>query len=264
MNLFAILSFILSAGVFFTGLRLASPDLSIFVDYPSMFIVGGGTLAATATGFQLNRLFKMAWISTMRVIKGKPVKFNKVVEELVIACDMMKKGRSIKEIRDQSKDLFFKDSMDLIEDGILSKDEIMEVLQIRLDKIMSIYMEDTARLKAVSKFPPAFGMIGTTIGMIVLLANLGGADAMKKIGPAMGVCLITTLYGAAFANLTLVPMTENLNESTQEVYKKNEIVLEGIQLMLNKASPVLAAEKLNSYLKPGDRIDWKKVIGKAS
>jgi chemotaxis protein MotA len=103
-------------------------------------------------------------------------------------------------------------------------------------------------------------MMGTTIGMIVLLANLGGADAMKMIGPAMGVCLITTLYGVVVANLVVIPIGENLIESAKDIHQKNQIILEGVKHIIAKSNPVVVAEELNSFLLPGDRLDWKEVV----
>ena len=117
--------------------------------------------------------------------------------------------------------------------------------------------EDTRKIKSLGKFPPAFGMMGTTIGMIVLLANLGGEDAMKMIGPAMGVCLITTLYGVIIANLFVIPIGENLEVLSRESQIRNEIILEGIKHIMEKSNPILVAEDLNSFLLPKDRLDWK-------
>ncbi len=260
MNVLTIISFILATAVFIGGLRMASADLSIFIDFPSMFIVIGGSLTATAIGFHLNKLFALTKLFLLRTIKGKHIDMTKIVTELILAVDALKKGKSISQIKDDSNDFFFKESLELLEDGILNKVEVIEILNLRKEKLAANYMEDASKLKSISKFPPAFGMIGTTIGMIVLLANLGGEDAMKMIGPAMGVCLITTLYGAVIANMTLIPMAENLTVNTKEIYKKNEIIIEAISLIMEKASPVLAAEKLNSHLLPSGRVNWKDVI----
>jgi len=97
--------------------------------------------------------------------------------------------------------------------------------------------------------------------MIVLLANLGGEDAIKKIGPAMGICLITTLYGVILANLGFIPVAENLLHVAKKKHLKNIIVLEGVKLLLEKVNPVIGAEELNSFLPPKDRLNWKKIIG---
>ena len=84
----------------------------------------------------------------------------------------------------------------LLSDGILEKEAAVNMLIMRNENMQIINDEEAGKFKTLAKFPPAFGMIGTTMGMIALLANLGGEDALKLIGPAMAVALITTLYGA--------------------------------------------------------------------
>lgn len=260
MNFLSIISFMIACVVLYLGLYLASPKMHLYIDYPSMFIVVAGSFAATAISFHLNKMFVLFKIFLLRVLKGKKADFKGTVRSLILAIDAQKKGRPITEIMNSSNDFFFKEALGMIQDGILSPDEILEVLEQRNDNLAENYMAETSKVKTVSKYPPAFGMIGTTIGMIVLLDGLGGEDAMKTIGPAMGVCLITTLYGAVLANLILIPIAENLNESTQDIHLKNRIVIEAVGLFLKKANPVVAAERLNSFLIPNERLDWKEVI----
>src|SRR5690606_14918238 len=135
-----------------------------------------------------------------------------------------------------------------------------EMMEERNENLYHIHSEDAGKLKIVGKYPPAFGMMGTTMGMIVLLANLNGADAIKKVGPAMGVCLITTLYGTVMANFGFLPLADNLVEQSKETYLKNRIIIEGLKFLHAKENPIIAAEKLNSFLLPGDRLDWKTVL----
>lgn len=260
MNIFAIISVLMAVGVLIGGFKLSSPDLGLFVDYPSMFIVFGGTFAATAISFKLNKIFSLTKVFIGRVFKGSSVDNSKLVKEIILAVDQIKKGKSLKEVADGAQDMFFKESLELIQDGLLGKEEVIDVLNLRNLKLTSNYKADVDKMRSIGKFPPAFGMIGTTTGMIVLLANLGGEDAMKMIGPAMGVCIITTLYGSALANIFIVPMAENLGDNTKEIYSKNEIVIEGARLILEKANPILAAERLNSFLNPASRVDWKELL----
>lgn len=260
MSIFPVLSLLMAVGVLLGGFYLASPDLGLFVDYPSMFIVFGGTFAATAISFRLNKILHLVKVFIIRLLKGKHVNNTGLVKELIQIIDLVKKGTSCEEAAKKTNDEFVKEALMLIQDGLLGKEELLEVLTMRNQKITASYKQDTDKLKSIGKFPPAFGMIGTTTGMIVLLANLGGEDAMKMIGPAMGVCIITTLYGSAVANILLVPMAENLNVGTKEMFAKNEIVIEAARLILDKANPILAAERLNSFLNPGDRVEWKEII----
>lgn len=261
MNFAAISALILAIGVFLYGLILSGGDsLKIFYDFPSVFIVFGGVIAATAISFQYKRMFSMIKFGLMRVVKGKNINFAGLIKDIIQSVDGYRKGETIKSLCEKSTDPFFKEGLQLIEGGVLGQEEVIQILEERNDNLFHLYSEDAGKLKIVGKYPPAFGMMGTTMGMIVLLANLNGADAIKKVGPAMGVCLITTLYGTVLANFGFLPIADNLVEQSKEVYLKNRIIIEGIKCLLNKENPIIVAEKLNSFLLPGDRLDWKTAL----
>ncbi len=260
MNIFSIIGLCMSIGVLLGGLMLSSDDLTMFLDYPSLFIVLGGTLAATAISFRLNRFMVLAKIFLKHVFSSSSGKNSKLVSEIIKIVSAINKGESIESFLPSVKDPFLKEALTILNDGFLSNEELIEILEERLENMNSYATEEANKIKVISKFPPAFGMMGTTIGMIVLLANLGGEDALKMIGPAMGVCLITTLYGVAFANLIIIPIGENLIEAAKEKDFQNVIIIEGVKQILKKSNVVYTAEKLNSFLEPKDRVDWKKIV----
>ena len=216
MNIASIIGFIIATGVLFFGLKLASPEMSIFVDYPSMFIVFGGTFAATAISFQVDKIGILLKVFFARIIKGKNIKYEDIIANLMGIAESYRKGEKLLDLSGMQKDHFLQEALILAGEEVLKGDELIDVLKDRAKNMHFYYMEETQKFKSMGKFPPAFGMMGTTIGMIVLLGNLGGADAIKMIGPAMGVCLITTLYGVIIANLAVLPIAENLFASTKE------------------------------------------------
>jgi chemotaxis protein MotA len=189
MNFFSLLGFLIALIVLGVGLRLASDDLGMFVDYPSMFIVLGGTLAATTICFQLDRLFVIMKFFFFRLFLSKKTNFKKVIEDVISVSEGYRKGEPIKAQMEKIQDHFFLEALTMLDDAVLEHDYIVELMDKRSDKLYINHMEEAKKIKTLGKFPPAFGMMGTTIGMIVLLANLGGKDAIKMIGPAMGVCL---------------------------------------------------------------------------
>jgi chemotaxis protein MotA len=260
MNINTILGFVIALGVLFVGLKLATDDISMFWDVPSVFIVTGGTLAAAAISFQLNRILAIIKIFIRRMLFGKRYDLTTTIKEIVQVSEAYVRGENLKTVKDSLKDHFLKEALDMMEDGVIKRDELLEIMEKRNENLAFNYMEEANKIKTVGKFPPAFGMIGTTIGMVVLLGNLGGEDAMKRMGPAMAVCLITTLYGSVLSNLAFVPIAENLIDDTKEVYQKNRIVIEGVKLIMEKQNPILIIEKLNSYLIPSQRLDWKTIV----
>jgi len=260
MNIFTIASFLIAIGVLVTGFYMSSSNIGVFLDFPSLFIVAGGTFSATAIAFQLDRIISLIKIPIVNLIKGKKLNFSDIISNLIQLSDMYVKGASLDDLIAKSNDPFLKEAFELFKDGVKSEAGTIEMLKKRADNILFHYNEDANKIKSVGKFPPAFGMMGTTIGMVVLLGNLGGEDAMKTLGPAMAVCLITTLYGVIMANLFFVPIADNLKDSAKEIHLKNKIVLEAVSLIMKKTNPILLAEELNSFLPPSKRLDWKTAM----
>ena len=261
MNIFAVLGLIIGTVVLFTGFYLATPKFMLFVDGPSAFIVLGGTFAAISISFQMNRVFKLVKVFLQKFIQGKRYKMAPTITEIIRISEIYRNSGTVDKIVEEVTDPFLKECLQIIQDDILDPRGSIKLMKKRNDNLYKNYKDEVEKFQAMGKYPPAFGMMGTTIGMIVLLANLGGRDAMKMIGPAMGVCLITTLYGVIVANLAFIPISEFLDDSTKEMYQKNEIIIEGIELMLAKTNPVVLAETLNSYLIPSERLDWKEIVG---
>jgi chemotaxis protein MotA len=261
MNIFAVTGLILGTVVLFAGFYLASPNFMLFVDGPSAFIVLGGTFAAVSISFQMNVVFKMFKVFFQKFIGGKRYSNKNTIAEIIRISELYRTSGAVDGFIEDIKDPFMKECLTIIQDEILDKRGSIKLMKKRNENIYKNYNDDTQKFQAMGKYPPAFGMMGTTIGMIVLLANLGGKDAMKMIGPAMGVCLITTLYGVIVANLGFIPVSEFLEDSTKELRAKNDIVIEGMELMLDKTNPVVLAETLNSYLIPSERLDWKEIVG---
>ncbi len=257
MNIFSLISLILASAILFVGLRLSTPDLKLFLDGPSLFIVLGGTFAAASISFQVNKIGHIFKIFFRQFLKGKMVDNTKIIENIMSICGSLRSGETLESLSSKASDEFLQEGLTLLSDGILDKEKVVKTLQKRANQMSYIRNEQTRKIKALGKFPPAFGMMGTTIGMVVLLANLGGADAMKTIGPAMGVCLITTLYGVIIANLALIPIAENLEEIQRQMGVKDKIILEGIKHIIDKSNPIFVAEDLNSFLEVNERLDWK-------
>lgn len=262
MNIYSILGFVISAVVIGYSAFISTDNMMLFWDWPSAFIVVGGSLAATSISFPINKLGPIFKVFVKRMLMGKQFKYKDVIQEIVEVGEIMRRGESLKAFSDKTKDLFLKESLTIIEDGVIQRDELIDILNERNDNLMYNHMEDVGKIKVMAKFPPAFGMIGTTMGMIILLASLSGADAMKKIGPAMAVAVITTLYGCLITNLSFTPIAENLSAGAKENYVKNKMIIEGLKMGMVKTNPILMVEKLNSFLSPSDRVNWKDVVGK--
>src|SRR3989339_259165 len=266
MGILSFVALLFSASIFFVGLLWATPhqnlnELLMFYDASSIFIVIGGTLAATSLSFRLDKMYLFIVIFLKRVIKDEKTDFTGIIKDLMRLSEANRAASSqLETMIDKLEDHFLRGAMQTFMEQVLNKQKLMSVLKSRTINIYQHNLSDANKFKTMAKFPPAFGMLGTTIGMIVLLGNLSGPEAAKIIGPAMSIALITTLYGSALANLLLIPIAENLQTVAKEQFFKNNIITEGVRLIYEKTNPVELAEILNAYLRPADRVDWKKVV----
>jgi chemotaxis protein MotA len=135
----------------------------------------------------------------------------------------------------------------------ISAEELRDLLETRVNTHYKLYMAEAKVFKTMAKFPPAFGLMGTTMGMIALLQSLGSPDAKNMIGPAMAIALVATLYGLVLTNFVFIPIAENLTKQTQEDLMARNIVVEGIMLMNADRPTKYVEEKVKSFLLPKQR-----------
>ena len=126
MNYATISAIAMALGVLIYGLILSASGagLKMFYDFPSMFIVLGGVVAATAMSFQYKRMWQMMKAGLGRVLKGKSVNFPSVINEIILLVDSYRKGETLKSIADKAKDPFFKEGVELLNGGIMSPEAV--------------------------------------------------------------------------------------------------------------------------------------------
>jgi chemotaxis protein MotA len=103
----------------------------------------------------------------------------------------------------------------------------------------------------MGKFAPAFGMLGTLIGLIAMLRNMTGPNMMEQLGPGMAVALVTTFYGVILANLLFTPIATKLERRTEEEVALMNVIMEGVLMLRETHSPSMIEDKLKSYIPPG-------------
>lgn len=127
---------------------------------------------------------------------------------------------------------------------------VLTILETEINFTKQRHLQGQGVFKAMGNMAPAFGMIGTLIGLVNMLQVL---DDPAAIGPGMAVALLTTLYGALLANLLFVPIAKKLEERSQEELSKMELTMEGVISILRGENPRLIQEKLEAFLPPALR-----------
>lgn len=239
-------------------INLSLPSFSGVFDLSSIIIVIGGTLASTFISFPSKKILVLLKVFLMRVFGLSKQNFPGIIKEIGELNDAYLKGKRIFENRmNQINDPFLKDAASALFwlESDVNQEQLRELLEQRAETFYERYMSESKIFGTIAKYPPAFGMMGTTIGMVALLQSLGSEGGKENIGPSMAVALITTLYGIAISNMMLIPIAENLKQKTLEDDRARRIIVEGILLLEKRTPTKFVMEKLNSYLLPSERVE---------
>ena len=144
----------------------------------------------------------------------------------------------------------------------VSGEELRDLLESRAKTFFDEYMEEAKVFKVIGKFPPAFGLMGTTLGLIALLQSIGKEGGIESLGPSMAVALITTLYGLFLANFIFVPIAENLEQQTHEDAVQRIMCVEGLMMIQEGKPTKYVEEKVKAFLLPSIRNQFKSTLKK--
>lgn len=169
--------------------------------------------------------------------------------------DLAEKARregllALEDSLNRTDDTFMQRGIQLIVDGT-DPELVRDILETDLAYIEDRHRSGKSIFDAMTAYAPAFGMIGTLIGLILMLRTL---DKPSTIGPSMAIALITTLYGVIVANLVTGPIATNLAVKSAEEICLREMMLEGILSIQSGENPRIVEEKLMGFLAPKDRL----------
>jgi chemotaxis protein MotA len=230
-------------------------NLAGFIDPPAIMMVIGGGAAVALVGFPLSRVFSLVPIMKMLFFRKKENPAG-VIREMVSLADVARReGLLALETRASSiHDKFLRLGIQLTADGI-KPETIEEVMRTEMEAMENRHHEGRKVLETVGRCGPAFGMIATLLGLVMMLGNLSNA---ASIGPSMAVALIGTLYGAVIANLVCIPMAEKLNCLHHEELLFKEIALRGILSIQAGDNPRIVLQKVVTFLPPSLRIELEE------
>lgn len=255
MNISGLIGIMIGVGVMYEALKATSDNMMMFLDPHGILIVCGGTLAAASISYPILQVLGLLKVFLLRVLGRHHNEYHSVISQIL---ELNKKAAAgvtgLKDLVPQIKHEFLREAVSLVAAGVLSEREIREALDQRLKTIEQRFMHEANMFRTIGRFPPAFGLLATTLGMIAVLQKIGQPDSQKLIGPAMSIGLIGTLYGIGLANLIFNPIAENLTERTQEEVLLRRMIVEGVVLLKAQVNPITMRESLNSFLLPKDRV----------
>lgn len=215
-----------------------------FLDIASFLLVIGGTGAATLIRFPLKGVLSALVLGAKIAFIHNRTTPSDIIDETVVLADVMRRqGALAMEQIDIENELLAK-GVSLIADGH-QPGVIQDTLERERDLFLDQLEEGLFIFKAIGDSAPAFGMIGTIVGLIQMLASL---EDPSTIGPSMALALLTTLYGALIANLVALPIADKLARKSKYERVNSNVTIDGIMLVAASKSPSLIREMLKSYL----------------
>ncbi|MEW5946828.1 MAG: motility protein A [bacterium] len=230
-----------------------------FINVPSMFITIGGTIAATLIFYPLPQVKSI--IPIMRnVFTTKTETPNETIEVIVSLAEKARREGllSLEADVEAQENTFLKKGIQLVIDGT-DPELVREIMDIELEYMEERHKVGVGLFEWMGYVAPAFGMIGTLIGLIAMLSVLGG-DVML-LGPKMAIALVTTLYGAIMANFLLLPIAGKLKVRSTEEMQLKQVMIQGIISIQEGNNPRIVRQKLMSFLSPKMRAELEETGG---
>ncbi len=248
MDISSIIGLGLAYVLIILGMKLE--NIASFIDIPSVQIVLGGTIASIFFANPLDKVLALGGVVKNAFFSSSFNPADTIKQLVDFAEQARREGILALEARAQEiEDDFLKKGIQLAVDGT-EPDLIKDILSTEIQFIEERHKYGAGIFDYAATMAPAFGMIGTLIGLILMLGNMSDVES---IGPNMAVALITTLYGSMIANTVCLPVAAKLGTySSQEVLIK-EMMLEGIMSLQSGDNPRIVEQKLTAFIEPGLR-----------
>lgn len=236
------------------GAIIIGGDVHNFINIPGIMIVFGGTVATTLLTFQFKDVvsaFKAAYF----VFTQDKTNPNDMVATMIKLCHISRRQGILELSKVKTKTRFLKKACALIADGS-EEDVIRGALRTEIDslKMRHFIVQDVFR--KMGTYSPAFGMLGTLIGLVQMLSKL---QDPSSIGPAMATALLTTFYGSLASTLFFLPIAGKLKARTLIQVINLEIMFEGAISILENNNPIIVYERLSSFIPARSRRPLNKM-----
>jgi chemotaxis protein MotA len=268
MSLNTFIAMLVGFGLFVAAILLSTDNYAVFLSGASVILVLGGTLAATFISYEFRYVVESlkAIVSTFSIHRVGRAGLNIEVGRVIRWAYLVQKDGILSLDAEAKKTPgwdggFLRFGVELITTGYNGE----EVKRILSNTIESTFERNTVRadiLSSMARSAPAFGMVGTLIGLVIMLDKMG--DDPSQLGAGLAVALITTLYGVILARLVFAPAASKLTQREEIARFRNYLIAEGLAMLADKASPRHIQDRMNSYLDPTIRYDIDKQLHGAS
>lgn len=224
--------------------------LGIYFDIPSLILVGGASSTVIFFAFPVSNVKKIV-IVAKKAFFYQSHSVEKLIEDLVSYAEIARRD-GILSLENTTKDIedqFIVQGIQMAVDGT-DPELIEQIMTNELDNLIERHETGKGLFEVIGKYAPAFGMIGTLIGLVAMLANMKDP---ASIGAGMAVALITTLYGAIIANAFALPMADRLSRRSGDEILYKTVIIKGVMAIQSGDNPRIVEQKLRTFLPPSSR-----------
>ena len=245
---------LLAGVVVLVTLILMGGDLRMFYDIHAVIIIFGGSFAATLIRFPFSAMMHGIPLGAKFAFTMRRTTARDLVDELASVAEIARKQGPVGLEKVETDDPFLAKGIRYVADGY-DASFIRDNLERDRDNFLMHLDEGSKIYRAVGDCAPAFGMIGTLIGMVQMFSNMSDPS---KLGPFMAVALLATLYGALVANLVCLPIADKLHLKLLDEETNRTLIIDGILMIRDSKSPALVREMLLAYLPEKHREDGRR------
>jgi len=220
--------------------------IEILTSFNSALMVLGGTMLCSALAYPV-QIFRDLKTSLQELWETKGPDYEEILDQIENLARLRRVSgpRELNTAGDRTDNIFLQKGIELIVDGY-DRHEILCIMEKEYEFYFSAKQAQINLLNTLAKFAPAFGFVGTIIGLINILNHM---EQPELLGPGMALALLTTLYGLLFANLCFLPLAKKLSEKIRNEALFLNIILEGLIDISESKNPISIAHRLRSYLR---------------
>lgn len=248
-NIMPLIGIILGTALMISAI-ISSGPLERYMDGPSLLITFFGSLCALLISFPLRTLKKIP--ALLKKLLIMPDDDRKALIDKIVELSKKMRSQGVLSIEADIAELdneILVYGLEMVVDGT-DRDTIKEILEVELEQTESRHSIGQEVFSKWGEYAPAFGMIGTLIGLIAMLGDLNDPST---IGTGMATALLTTLYGAFLANMIFLPIAKNLEVQTENEIKTYEMVIEGVIALQEGQNPRVIEQKLGSFISQSEQ-----------
>lgn len=242
---------VIGIGVMVFAITGVEASYMLFINVHGILIVFGGVIASTLTSFSYRELMN-GFKAFLLVFTRRHINYVTQINEIAEVASIYLRGGfpELEKKVDTMRNNLFKDGLKYFLSGY-KKEEVITMIEGALLQRIERETTDAKMLRQMGKFAPAFGMVGTVVGMIFMLSQMGVSP--EKMGPFLATALTATFYGLFLANVVFYPMGEKIGITAEGNFLQGKIWIDGVGMIIEKRHPLYVKDKLAALIAPKER-----------